>query len=46
MSVLVSHLVRRGLVDPTTVQPFTARPPTEPVTLGALAAGLPAEPES
>ena len=38
MSVLVSILVERGLADPATVQPFTARPPTEPVTLGALAA--------
>lgn len=37
MSVLVSLLVARGLADPDTVQPFTARPPTEPVTLGALA---------
>ena len=37
MSVLVSILVERGLADPATVQPFTARPPTEPVTLGALA---------
>lgn len=45
MSALVGHLVRRGLADPQTVQPFTARPPTEPVTLGALAAGLPPETE-
>lgn len=37
MSVLVSLLVERGLADPATVQPFTARPPAEPVTLGALA---------
>ncbi len=40
MSVLVRLLVDRGLADPATVQPFTSRPPTEPVTLGALAAGL------
>lgn len=46
MSVLVSHLVRRGLADPSTVQPFTARPPTEPVTLGALAAGVPVATET
>lgn len=38
LSVLVSLLVAQGLADPDTVQPFTARPPTEPVTLGALAA--------
>lgn len=44
MSVLVTLLVARGLADPSTVQPFTARPPIEPVTLGALASatnGLP-----
>ena len=41
MSVLVSLLVARGLADPDTVQPFTARPPTEPVTLGALASAAP-----
>lgn len=43
MSVLVSLLVERGLADATTVQPFTARPPTEPVTLGALATAAPEE---
>ena len=37
MSGLVSLLVARGLADPDSVQPFTARPPAEPVTLGALA---------
>lgn len=31
-------LVARGLADPASVQPFTARPPTEPVTFAALAA--------
>ncbi len=46
VSVLVSILVDRGLADPKTVQPFTARPPTEPVTLGALAAALDDDPES
>ena len=46
ISVLVSILVDRGLADPQTVQPFTARPPTEPVTLGALAAALDDDPES
>jgi len=44
ISVLVSILVDRGLADPKTVQPFTARPPTEPVTLGALAAALDDDP--
>lgn len=42
-TVLVSLLLARGLVDPATVQPFTSRPPTEPVTLGALASAAPAE---
>ncbi len=42
-SVLVALLIERGLADPATVQPFTARPPTEPVTLGALAAAAPPE---
>jgi bacterioferritin-associated ferredoxin len=48
MSVLVSLLVARGLASAATVQPFTARPPTEPVTLGALASAAdddPAEPQ-
>ncbi|MCH9680391.1 MAG: (2Fe-2S)-binding protein [Deltaproteobacteria bacterium] len=40
ISALVKLLIDKGLADPETVQPFTARPPTEPVTLGALAAGL------
>jgi sarcosine oxidase subunit beta len=39
---LASTLVGRGLADAATIEPFTARPPTEPVTFGALAA---AEPE-
>lgn len=45
MSVLVSLLVARGLADPDTVQPFTARPPVEPVTLGALASAADHDPE-
>lgn len=45
MSVLARLLVARGLVDPASVRPFTARPPVEPVTFGALAAGPAAEPE-
>ena len=36
---LARYLTERGLADPTTLQPFTARPPAEPVTFGALAAG-------
>lgn len=48
ISALVTVLLDRGLADPATVQPFTARPPTEPVTLGALAAAgpSPTEPEA
>jgi bacterioferritin-associated ferredoxin len=45
MSTLVQLLVDRKIVEPDEVQPFTARPPTEPVTFGALAAGAD-EPEA
>jgi len=38
---LACHLVRRGLATAAQLQPFTARPPTEPVTFGALAAAPP-----
>ncbi len=38
---LACLLVRRGLATPETVAPFTARPPTEPVTFGALAGTQP-----
>jgi sarcosine oxidase subunit beta len=38
---LACLLVRRGLADPSTIQPFTARPPAEPVTFGALAGTQP-----
>ncbi|MEM6993918.1 MAG: (2Fe-2S)-binding protein [Myxococcota bacterium] len=41
LSLLAAHLVRRGLVAAHTVQPFTARPPAEAVTFGALAAAGP-----
>jgi sarcosine oxidase subunit beta len=34
---LVRLLCARTLVDPTTVRPFTARAPAEPVSFGALA---------
>jgi bacterioferritin-associated ferredoxin len=39
MSTLVQLLVDRELVAAEDVQPFTARPPAEPVTFGALATG-------
>lgn len=42
LSALGRLLVARGLVRPEALRPFTARPPVEPVTFGALAAG-PAE---
>ena len=35
---LARELIRRGLTTPTLVRPFTARPPAEPVSFGALAA--------
>ncbi len=38
LSVLGRHLVARGLIAPAALRPFTARPPVEPVTFGALAA--------
>jgi sarcosine oxidase subunit beta len=38
LPTLCRHLVARGVIDAASVRPFTARPPTEPVTLGTLAA--------
>lgn len=38
MCALASVLVERGIVSAQDVRPFTARPPCEPVTFGALAA--------
>ena len=38
---LTCALIERGLADAATVQPFTARPPVEPVTFGALASTAP-----
>lgn len=35
---LAKILIDRGLTDPSTVQPFTSRPPAEAITFGALAA--------
>ena len=43
---LARLLVDRGLVDPAKLRPFTARPPAEPVTFGALAASAKDVPES
>ncbi|HVI00626.1 MAG TPA: (2Fe-2S)-binding protein [Enhygromyxa sp.] len=37
MAAVARELVRRGLAEPDTLAPFTARPPTEPVSFGALA---------
>ncbi|MBK8717763.1 MAG: (2Fe-2S)-binding protein [Deltaproteobacteria bacterium] len=37
MVTLVQLLLARGVVTPAQVQPFTARPPAEPVTLAELA---------
>jgi bacterioferritin-associated ferredoxin len=45
MSALVQLLVDRKMVSADEVQPFTARPPAESVTFGALAAGAD-EPEA
>lgn len=39
LATVVSLMVERGMVRPEDARPFTARPPTEPVTFGALAAG-------
>ena len=41
MVPLARLLCERGLAEPATVQPFTARPPTEPVTFAALASAQP-----
>ena len=37
MATVACELVRRGLIPAERLQPFTARPPTEPVSFGALA---------
>lgn len=37
MATVARELIRRGLAKPDTIAPFTARPPAEPVTFGALA---------
>ncbi len=38
LAVLAAYLVRTGRAQANQVQPFTARPPAEDVTFGALAA--------
>jgi sarcosine oxidase subunit beta len=43
LGALAAELCRRGLAEPDAIEPFTARPPTEPVTFAALAAGAPEE---
>ena len=37
MATVARELVRRGVARPEQLQPFTARPPAEPVSFGALA---------
>ena len=38
VALLCRLLIERGVLDPAAAQPFTARPPVEPVTFGSLAA--------
>jgi len=38
VGALARLLVERGLARPEALQPFTARPPAEPITFGLLAA--------
>lgn len=38
LALLAAHLVRQGHATPEALQPFTARPPAESITFGALAA--------
>ena len=46
LALLADHLVRTGLAQSDAVRPFTARPPADGVTFGALAAASrPAEPD-
>lgn len=37
MAAVARELIERGLAEPDTLAPFTARAPTEPVSFGALA---------
>lgn len=37
MATVACELLRRGLVERDALRPFTARPPAEPVSFGALA---------
>lgn len=46
LATLARELIRRGLAEPSALQPFTARPPCEPVSFAALASAPdPYEPE-
>ncbi|MCY1005232.1 (2Fe-2S)-binding protein [Nannocystis pusilla] len=45
LSALGRLLVARNLIAPAALRPFTARPPVEPVTFAALAAGATEHPE-
>jgi bacterioferritin-associated ferredoxin len=40
VGLLCKLLIARGVLAPAAAQPFTARPPVEPVTFGSLAAGV------
>jgi bacterioferritin-associated ferredoxin len=37
MATVARELVRLGHIEPKTLRPFTSRPPTEPISFGALA---------
>lgn len=37
LATLARELIRRGIATPAQLQPFTARPPCEPVSFAALA---------
>jgi len=45
VALLCRLLIERGVLDPASAQPFTARPPVEPVTFATLAAAAPPEAE-
>ena len=45
VALLCRLLIERGVLDPAAAQPFTARPPVEPVTFATLAAAAPPEAE-
>ena len=45
LGLLCKLLIDRGALKPADAQPFTARPPVEPVTFATLAAAAPPEAE-